>query len=109
MSGTFLVEEFKVTYQLPGTFKNWPTSCKKSGVAFPKMTSDVLLVVWEDDVLRVLLLMVVQRDTDSKTDFVKSGARPYDISRWSEGHVIYSERNLYGLKVFFGSIVWIPN
>ena len=31
--------------QLPGTFKNWPTSCKKSGVAFPKMTSDVLLEV----------------------------------------------------------------
>ena len=26
--------------------------------------------------LRVLLLMVVQRDTDSKTDFVKSGAIP---------------------------------
>ena len=109
MSGTFLVEEFKVTYQLPGTFKNWPTSCKKSGVAFPKITSDVLLVVWEDNLLRVLLLMVVQRDTDSKTDFVKSGARPYDISRYSEGHVIYSERNLCGLNFSFGSIVWIPN
>ena len=28
----------------------------------------------------VACLAVVQRDTDSKTDFVKSGARPYDIS-----------------------------
>ena len=65
----------------PRTFKNWPTCCKKSGVAFPKMTSDVLLVVCEDDVLRVLLLMVGQLDTDSKTDFVKSGVRPYDISQ----------------------------
>ena len=73
------------------------------------MTSDVLLVVREDDVLRVLLLMVVQRDTDSKTDFVISGARPYDISQWSEGHVIYCERNLCGLFFSFGSIVWIPN
>ena len=109
MSGTFLVEEFKVMYQLPGTFKNWPTSCKKSGIAFLKMTSDVLLVVWEDDVLRVLLLMEVQRDTDSKTNFVKSGARPYDISWWSEGHMIYRERNLCGLNFSFGSIVWIPN